>query len=840
MRSTRLVAVALVVGVSASVACSHRATKVDGGSGGAPGRDAGAAGGEAEPVDAAPSDVPGPVVDAASGDARPPVVDATPSDVPGSDSGDARSDASVPPLCSGCEGDPCGQPACCSTRKVCGEGTTCTAGRCVVVACPGLLGLPGPPAPAIGGSPAGVATGDLNGDGMTDVIVSDLGDSQVKVLLGRGNATFATPVGYELDASLGTGPALGDINGDGALDVVVGTLSGVRVLLNAGGGSLSVSADKPTTVYATSVGLADFDGDGHLDLLVGTAWNEKLSVLFGRGDGTFEPGTDYAVTSVIFALRAIDVNGDARPDIVVSDTIDDRPGGDEGVGVFMNRGDGTFAPAVIYPTGFGAVGGIALADLNGDDRVDLMTSDSYGEHVSVQINRGDGTFTPAVSYLAGATPAILSPGDLNGDGKVDLVVTNGTGGGMLGGTLNVLFGKGDGTFASPAEYRAASSLDGIAIVDLNADGRADVVATNDESQDLTVLLSRADGTLLGPRSAATEHVPVALATQDLDRDGRPDLVVANSSSDSVSVFLGRGDGSFAPAVNYPLGFSPGLLLLADLSGDGVPDVAVAENEVNGKEVSVLVNAGDGSFGAPLSYPAGSSPLGLAAADLNGDGRVDLAVADYGKGVVDVLFNQEAGGFAPPVEQDAGGVGTTWVLATDVNGDGSADVVVSRADGVSVLFNDGKGVLSAPVSYSVGMFNGQIVAADWNGDGKIDLAVIDNISGVVNVLLNDGTGLFAPAIAYATGPDPFSVATSDLNGDGRPDLIVGHSAYIRDYVGVLLNRGDGTFGAMARYRAGTTDTASLVTADLDGDGRADVVALNGDRDQFTVLLTACLP
>jgi hypothetical protein len=210
-------------------------------------------------------------------------------------------------------------------------------------------------------------------------------------------------------------------------------------------------------------------------------------------------------------------------------------------------------------------------------------------------------------------------------------------------------------------------------------------------------------------------------------------------------------------------------------------------------VSVLLNNGDGTFGAPVDYGVGSSPTSVAVGDFNGDGALDLAVTNGAANNVSVLLNDGHGGFQAAVNY-AVGSGPTSLAVGDFNGDGKPDLAVteSTSNEVGVLLNKGDGTFQAAVNYRVGEKPGSVAAGDFNGDGKLDLAVANNLSNTVSVLLGQGNGSFQAAVSYEVGGLPDSIIVGDYNGDGAPDLAVVSS---NAGVTVLLNLG-GTFVTMS--------------------------------------------
>jgi hypothetical protein len=291
-------------------------------------------------------------------------------------------------------------------------------------------------------------------------------------------------------------------------------------------------------------------------------------------------------------------------------------------------------------------------------------------------------------------------------------------------------------------------------------------------------------------------MPTAVAIADFNEDGRPDLAVAAAGSNAVSLLLGNGDGTFQaqqgfPTANYDIGIAVG-----DFNGDGIPDLVTSNLDDSSDNVSILLGKGNGAFKPHVDYAAGSDPEWAVAADFNGDGKLDLAVADNGNGY---------------------------------------------ASTVSVLLGNGDGTFQPAVSYDAGAGPFGVAAGDFNRDGKQDLAVVNYAANTVSVLLGNGDGKFQPHVDYAVGIYPFAVAVADFNGDGIPDLAISNILCVvpsttcpHGTVTILLGNGDGTFQPDVEYMVGISPTG-LATADLNGDGGADFAVPNAGSNTVSVLL-----
>ncbi len=370
---------------------------------------------------------------------------------------------------------------------------------------------------------------------------------------------------------------------------------------------------------AESAVVADVNGDGNPDLVVVNACVDtdcaaygSVGVLLGRGDGTFKTPVSYDTAGFFaYSVAVADVNRDGKPDIVVANfcglTADCESdlGRNGTVSVLLGNGDGTFKTAVVYdPGGFFPIS-VAVADVNGDGKADLIVANECGDGtclssapngtVSVMLGNGDGTFQTAVVYDSGGlSTRSVAVADVNRDGKPDIVLASGYDGGsnLEEGAVGVLLGKGDGTFQTVAVYGSGGDeANSIAVKDVNADGKPDLVVANEGA--VSVLLGNGDGTFQAPVSYGFSGFGNSVAVTDVNGDGKPDAVVASScgggpSCGTVDVLRGNGDGTFQAAVSYASGGLGNSVAVADVNCDGKRDVVVTSG-FGGRSVGILIN-----------------------------------------------------------------------------------------------------------------------------------------------------------------------------------------------------------------------------------------------------------
>ena len=342
--------------------------------------------------------------------------------------------------------------------------------------------------------------------------------------------------------------------------------------------------------------------------------------------------------------------------------------------------------------------GMASGDFNNDGHLDVVTADELGGSVSVLLGNGDGTLQEARTLSSPAyRPTSVTVGDLNADGNADLIVSN-----ESSVTLSVLFGAGNGTFGSPTLYTVGSRPRGSTVGDFNADGKLDVAVANFGSSTMSVLLNSGNGGLLPAVNYATGTLPTAMIAGDFNGDGKLDLATPNSRDDNISVRFGTGTGTFGAKTDYAVnGISPRWIVAVDLNADGKLDLATAN--YNGATASVLLNNGGGVFAAGVAYATGTGPDGLfnlVAADLNADGRQDLAVANHDYGRIGLLYGNGDGTLQAGVSQNFSAQDLT---AGDFNEDGRLDLAaISRSNSNVTVYtsNNSKPLTEDPAGSGV--------------------------------------------------------------------------------------------------------------------------------------------
>lgn len=311
---------------------------------------------------------------------------------------------------------------------------------------------------------------------------------------------------------------------------------------------------------------------------------------------------------------------------------------------------------------------------------------------------------------------------------------------------------------------------------------------------------------------------------DINGDGKLDLLAAEQNSNKLAVLLGNGDGSFQSRVTYAMGLAPTELELADFNEDGILDVATAN--ITSNSISIRLGNSNGTFQANTNFSTGVGPLSMVVGDFNGDGHIDIANtnANAASDSIGIFLGRGDGTFQVGVTIDATGTASPEqdISVGDINNDGILDLFTTGVDKESVWLGHGDGTFQTAKVSSISPSSRSAALADFDLDGRLDVAVTDTLNEKIYLAFGNGDGTFGPKTTYNAATNPFLIRPQDLNGDGYADLVSGH--YGSGTVSVLLNDGTGNFSTSATFSNGA-DQRLPGFGDFNGDGAIDIASTN---------------
>ena len=644
---------------------------------------------------------------------------------------------------------------------------------------------------------------DMNSDGKPDLIIAAEVPSRLLVHPGKGNGLFLPSISLTLPG-LPYFVVTGDFNHDNKVDVAVTNrnsagVDNVWVMMGNGDGTLAAPASHPLGSAALTLATADFNGDTHLDLAI-TTTGANAYVLLGKGDGTFQAPQAIAVATGQLGILTRDLDADGNADLAISTTSANAGR----IYTTLGKGDGTFHPAQSFPAGMHA-GLLAAADFDSDGKLDLLSGDHVQGGYARLRGNGDGTLQAPVFYTTNLVSSSelggVATADVNRDGKADYLMA-------ASGVLYVAHGDGAGGLAGLGQ-QVSGFRGSLTIADLNADTNPDVVAVSDLTRvalgtgtaieapktfgsavsglfgDFTgegqldlisygnFHVGNGDGTF---GTGVNVGLASELAAADLDADGKLDLLSAGTTAGAVGVRRGNGNGTFQALQDVAIGVTPSSIAVADLNGDGKKDIALTQAGQAGMSglTAIALGNGNGTFQSALTVLTSTAGM-VAAADFNHDGHIDLAVSqnDFSGSVAFLLNNGDAT-FQTSVTSTI--QSPRHISVGDLNGDGHPDVLITSSSQISrfhIAYGDGAGAFTLTLfdNYSN---RGPNAIGDFNGDGKMDFAIVSDTTGAPShVFWGTGSGNFTHQLyALGTGVNTNpTIMAGDLNGDLRKDLRV---------------------------------------------------------------------
>ncbi len=621
-----------------------------------------------------------------------------------------------------------------------------------------------------------VVLGDINGDNALDIIVGVKGGfGKNMIYLNDGLGHFSSGISFGNSQGPTLSVAVGDLNGDGVLDIVTGNLCGRQnmIYLNDGTGNFPSGNPFGSDQFSTyGVAVGDLNGDGTLDVIVGN-WGEQNRIYFNDGTGNFPFSIPFGGVDSTNSVAVGDLDGDDDLDLIVGNA------GQQNV-IYLNDGTGKFSSG----TPFGNqdwTTSIAVGDLNDDGSLDIIVGNASHQQNIVYLNDRGGGFTMGVPFGSQDSTSSVAMGDLDSDSHLDIVVGN-------NGQQNVIYlSDGTDSFSFSVPLSGQDSTNSVAVGDLDNDGDLDIVVGNgvpyNEERNV-VYLNDGVGNFSSGIPFGGPDLTYSVAMGDLNSDGYLDIVVGrggdSDSEEKNAVYLSGGSSSFPPTTSISFGDldRTSSVAIGDLDGDTDLDIIVGNED---QQNLVYLNDGTGRFFSSNSFSGSDWTSSVAVGDLDSDGDLDIVVGN-GEDVPPhsgqqnaVYLNDGTGNWSSGMP--FGGLDLTYSVAVgDLNSDGTLDVVVGNSSEQNrIYFNDGTGNFPFSVPFGGVDRTHSIAVGDLDGDDDLDI-IVGN-AGQQNVIyLNDGTGTFSANTAFGGSDWSASVAVGDLNDDGSLDLVEGNTGH----------------------------------------------------------------
>lgn len=701
---------------------------------------------------------------------------------------------------------------------------------------------------------------DLNGDGFDDLVLQ-IDAGEINVALNNGAGQFGV-IPYGLLTSRFV-PIVEDFDEDGFPDILTITGNAVPgILSNDGTGHFPYPTRYGVGVNPIYVAVGDFNEDGKLDFAISNYLEEHIgdnllaplfkygpsvTVVLGNGDGTVEVApvspTAFAGFFVgsVGGLAAGGGRAVATGHFTSSGHLDLVLADQSGITIMIGDGTGKFAYTNHYfpSSSTSSVLAVAIGQFTSSGHLDVVVSETpsqAGGSATIDIfkGNGDGTFQAPQSFVVEFVSPFddsttnLTTGVFTSSGHLDLVVVGVTNETLTNNVIHVLLGNGDGTFQSSVQYTVGTNPKDVVVGHFTSSGHLDIVVTNAGTfpnftdSSISFLKGNGDGTFQAAVNYLTGGVKSTGITSGVfTSSGHLDIVTANAGENTISLLKGNGDGTFATAIVYNnIGYNPKYLTSGHFTGSGNLDLAITSEDGT---VSFLFGNGDGTFGGLFSFVYGlpdSFDLGesnfptLATGDFNEDGRLDVVVTNAFEGVA-TLINKADRKFKAPRSYKVG-TNPLFIKTGHFTSSGHLDLVVPN----HLLIGQGDGTFSIGNAYTADLGVSSAVVADFNGDGKDDLAVSNTFSGTVSILIGNGDGTLQSAQNFLSGLYPSAMISGNFSHN--IDLVVVN--FDSNSISRLPGNGDGSFQAPQTIPISSYPNI-IAAGDFNHDGNLDLVAFS---------------
>jgi hypothetical protein len=687
---------------------------------------------------------------------------------------------------------------------------------------------------------------DFNHDDRYDIAVSVYGNDELVLFFGYGNGSFQVTRTFHTGfGSRPWGIAVADFNNDKQLEIVV-ALEGsgqIAILTQYFAADFANQATYSTgsAPQPYSIAIGDLNNDNRSDIIVANSGTDNLEIAFGLGNGTFESQMMYSTGIDSHPQYVItgDVNNDHYLDIIIASSKHDS------ISVIMGYGNSTFAAKTVYSTGDGSLpSAVVIADLNNDNRSDLIVTDTGTDSISNFMGYDYALFETPKTYRSvnNLGPSAIVTGDFNSDNYLDIAAVF-----LTSGTVGILLGYGNGSFDDMMTYpqEIDSLLTALAVGDVNSDGKLDIVVADGGSNNIIILLGYGNGCFATSMTFSTGNGsdPYAIAIVDLNKDGRLDVAVTNSNSNNVGILLGYGNGSFATVMTYPTGngSSPVAIITGDFNKDDQLDIAVANRDTS--NIGILLGFGNGSFANQVTYSTCPfcEPCSIVVIDLTGDNQLAIITANYNQNAIGIFVGYGDGTFRVMQGQSAGsGSSPVYVTLGDFNNDNRLDIAIVNygTNNVLVYFGFGNGVFYVGDPYSTGNGSGpgSLAIGDFNNDNRLDFVTANFWTDDIAVFFGYGNAPFGGITSYYidSGSQPYAAATGDFNGDAELDIVI--TNYGTNNVGIMLGAKGATLDKMQPYPTGAGSApCSVAVGEFNSGNHSDIVVANCGTDNLVIFL-----